>query len=101
MDKGQGATEYLLLLAMAVVVAGVAITLMTDFGGEARNEINEDWNAIPDDLYISVCGNEVAEAGEDCDKTDKKGKVCADLPGFSSGTLNCNRYCEFDTSGCA
>jgi hypothetical protein len=45
------------------------------------------------------CGNNVAEAGEQCDGTDLNGGTCAAL-GFDGGTLKCKAGCTFDTSSC-
>ncbi|MEM7813718.1 MAG: PGF-pre-PGF domain-containing protein [Candidatus Aenigmatarchaeota archaeon] len=47
----------------------------------------------------AVCGNNNAEAGEDCDGDDLKGRDCQDL-GYAGGALSCTDECEFDTSGC-
>ena len=47
-----------------------------------------------------VCGNGVAEGDEECDLTDLRSNICADLVTGSSGTLSCTAYCRFDTSGC-
>ena len=46
-----------------------------------------------------VCGNGVAEMGEDCDGGDLGGETCVSL-GFGGGTLACAGNCTFDTSGC-
>lgn len=46
-----------------------------------------------------VCGNDLLESGEECDKTRLGGTTCADL-GFDRGDLACDDDCHFDTSGC-
>lgn len=44
------------------------------------------------------CGNNVVEAGEECDGTDLDGQTC-ESRGYDAGTLSCNS-CNFDESGC-
>ena len=44
------------------------------------------------------CGNQTAEAGEDCDSPDLRNQTCATL-WRGSGELGCY-YCRWDTSGC-
>ncbi len=51
-------------------------------------------------ITISVCGNGVAEGGEDCDTTDVKSATCKSL-GYGGGKLTCNASCSYDTSVCA
>ena len=48
----------------------------------------------------AVCGNGIAETGEDCDGFDLGGATCQSL-GFDQGTLACGGLCGFDTSGCS
>lgn len=50
-------------------------------------------------IKISVCGNDVAEGGEDCDNADLAGKTCQSL-GYGGGTLTCDISCSFDASSC-
>jgi hypothetical protein len=47
-----------------------------------------------------VCGNSVAEAGEDCDGPDLGGGTCA-TEGFDYGSLLCTGSCTYDTTSCA
>ncbi len=47
------------------------------------------------------CGNDVLDAGEDCDGSDLGGQACADVdPSFVGGSLACAAGCTFDTAGC-
>lgn len=47
-----------------------------------------------------VCGNDLAEPGEDCDGIDLAGQDCI-TQGFDGGTLACQLDCaDFDDSGC-
>jgi hypothetical protein len=48
----------------------------------------------------AICGNDIKEGLEECDKTKLGGKACADL-GYTSGTLTCRPDCTFNTSNCA
>lgn len=50
-------------------------------------------------IKISVCGNSIAEGGEDCDTTDLKGATCQQM-GYTGGTLSCHISCSYDTSSC-
>jgi len=50
-------------------------------------------------VKISVCGNQIAEYGEDCDNSDLKGKSCKKL-GYDSGNLTCQADCSFNMRNC-
>jgi hypothetical protein len=45
------------------------------------------------------CGDDTANAGEDCDGSDLNGASCLSL-GADGGTLVCNTACQFDQSQC-
>lgn len=48
-----------------------------------------------------VCGDGVAEPGEECDGDDLAGLTCPDVdPMTAGGTLLCTAGCTFDSSGC-
>lgn len=49
---------------------------------------------------VAICGNNTAEAAEQCDGTDLRGATCASL-GLGAGTLACGPGCTYNTSGCA
>lgn len=46
------------------------------------------------------CGNNVTEAGEDCDGVDLGGNACTDVGSYTGGTLDCNANCTWDVTGC-
>ncbi len=46
------------------------------------------------------CGNDVVEAGEDCDGAELDGADCMSL-GFTGGRLACAADCTFDVSACS
>ncbi len=48
---------------------------------------------------ISVCGNDIKEGGEHCDRSQLGGKSCSDL-GYASGSLICTFACEFNSASC-
>jgi len=50
-------------------------------------------------VRISVCGDGVAEAPEDCDGSDLDGGTCITL-GYTGGTLSCDIACDFNTLSC-
>lgn len=56
-------------------------------------------NPINATVKVSVCGNNIAESGEDCDNADLRSKICTGL-GYSGGNLSCDISCSFDTSSC-
>lgn len=56
-------------------------------------------NPINATVKISVCGNNIAEGGEDCDNSDLRSRTCTGL-GYSSGNLACDISCSFDTTSC-
>lgn len=47
---------------------------------------------------LALCGNDIAEPGEDCDGLDLYGQSCSTL-GYDEGTLSCEE-CSFITSEC-
>jgi DNA-binding beta-propeller fold protein YncE len=47
----------------------------------------------------ALCGNGVADGGEDCDTADLAGNDCTTL-GHFGGALACNLDCTFNVSGC-
>ncbi len=51
-------------------------------------------------VKISVCGNNIYEAGESCDNTDFGGRSCSNY-GFNSGSLACNPDCTVNTASCS
>lgn len=51
-------------------------------------------------VKILVCGDEVREGWEECDRQDLGGASCSAL-GYGAGTLSCDPACEFDTSACS
>lgn len=47
----------------------------------------------------AICGNSIAEEGEQCDGPDLRGEDCTSF-GYSSGTLTCTPTCELDPRKC-
>ncbi|RLG21418.1 hypothetical protein DRN74_02540 [Candidatus Micrarchaeota archaeon] len=52
-----------------------------------------------EEVHKAICGNGVAEEGEDCDGEDLNGQSCQSL-GYDKGTLRCDANCHFDSSEC-
>ncbi|MCX7779094.1 MAG: lamin tail domain-containing protein [Patescibacteria group bacterium] len=69
--------------------------------GNGTCETGESSENCPQDCQLNqpVCGNNLKEEKEECDKTDLAGQTCMTL-GFVSGTLSCNNNCTFNTSQC-
>jgi len=59
----------------------------------------QDFGLIVTGNLDPVCGNGVAEAGEQCDGSDLGGESCVSQ-GFDGGALSCTNSCTFDTSAC-
>ena len=58
-------------------------------------------SGAPTTGQAGACGNDVLEAGEECDGAELGGKQCADVdPAYIGGTLACGASCTFDASGC-
>lgn len=73
--------------------------LDSDFDDYLSDELMVDvgWTRV---AQPAVCGNDVREAGEECDGNDLGGETCGGLLGCIGGTLTCDGNCEFDTSLC-
>jgi hypothetical protein len=50
-------------------------------------------------IRITVCGNGIKEAGEECDNADFGGQSCRSR-GYLSGGLSCSPACELVTTAC-
>lgn len=50
-------------------------------------------------VKISVCGNDIAEYGEDCDNADLGSGTCRGL-GYDAGILSCDIACDYVETGC-
>lgn len=50
-------------------------------------------------VKVSICGNDIIEGGEDCEKDNLNNQTCQSI-GFGPGTLSCDIACTFDTYGC-
>jgi hypothetical protein len=81
------------------VIAGVAggIIMFSQHRHDAAAQVS--WQVIESTVSITVCGNNIAEEGEECDGDDLRGETCASL-GFGNGPLSCTSACTFDTSAC-
>jgi hypothetical protein len=69
----------------------------SDFVGELRP--TPENSAGQGRSLVSLCGNEVIDAGEDCDGDDLDEQTCQ-TQGFAMGDLDCSQ-CHFDTSACS
>lgn len=66
--------------------------------GYGRIDAKATWDAVTQNT--AECGNNVKEAGEECDGTDLAGETCESL-GYGSGNLSCTSNCTYDVNGCA
>jgi hypothetical protein len=72
----------------------VLLSISTSFHVFADNS-----EIIDTTIKISVCGNSIAEGGEECDTSDLRGLSCWDLY-HESGNLECSPSCNYDESLC-
>ena len=74
----------------------------TAFISSADSQINEeltDWYDL-EELEKYICGNNIIEPGEVCDRTELGTESCI-TQGFDGGTLSCSNDCRsFNTSSC-
>jgi len=56
-------------------------------------------DTCPADCAEPDCGNGNLDLGEACDGSNLDGLSCTGL-GFPGGSLSCDAFCNFDTSGC-
>jgi hypothetical protein len=87
---------------MAVETAGNGMCPTTGDAASIQTRITTDSGDLAVLLSggsVSVCGDGVIEAGEQCDFNNLNGKTCQ-TQGFAGGTLTCGPGCAFDTSGC-
>lgn len=70
-------------------------------GCDPRCNVEEGWTCTEQSpsLCEEICGDQIILGDEECEAGLLNGATCNSL-GFESGTLSCNRSCEFDTSGC-
>lgn len=63
-------------------------------------EEGENFDNCPSDCDAGIiCGDGIAEGGEQCDLGDLNGATCQSQ-GFDDGTLACTSECTFDTAAC-
>lgn len=67
------------------------------YGGSTSVSSSSSSGSVP----TGICGNAIAEQGEQCDGSDLFGNTCATVgKDFNAGTLACTKSCLFDTAGC-
>jgi len=88
--KDDGQRMFYVLCPMFLVVFIILLALLS---GSVYASVQEASTSI------TVCGNNIKEAGEQCDRTDLGGQTCVGL-GYVGGTLSCKADCTFNTSAC-
>jgi len=73
------------------------ILTCTGLGGSVQRDVSVTVVGTP--LSEPLCGNNILETSELCDRQDLNGQSCESL-GYSGGTLLCNSRCTFDTALC-
>lgn len=70
------------------------------FSFDAKYTEASSTSSVNATVKVSVCGNNTIENGEECERNgDLNGKTCVSL-GYTSGTLDCDVSCSFNTSSC-
>lgn len=89
--------KYTLALATCLILLTLDGVFLT-YGGSVAlaQDATQRVNAT---VKLSICGNGVAEGGEECDQNDLVGKTCVSK-GYTSGTLSCDTACSYDVSAC-
>ncbi len=82
-----------------VLLALFFITALPVFLLSARNVFGQSSSTINATVKISICGNEVKEGGEECDRDDLGGASCRSL-GFDTGGLTCDIACDYEKAEC-
>ena len=77
-----------------MILVVVAFALFAD-----SNVVESSANSKFKIEILSLCGNNIAESGEECDGTDLGGNSCVGK-GFSGGSISCNVGCTLNTSMC-
>jgi hypothetical protein len=85
------------LILKAFFLCLILFLFSTKIYAQGKHSGSEDVEAVVD---LSVCGDNVAEGNEDCDKSDLNNKTCGSL-GYQSGDLSCDISCEFDIASCS
>ncbi len=82
-----------------VLLALFFLTALPVFLLSARNVFGQSSSRINATVKISICGNEVKEGGEECDRDDLGGASCRSL-GFDTGDLTCDIACDYEKAEC-
>lgn len=81
---------------MRTYILIISIVFLFLFKGIIRASSSQTINTS---IKLSVCGNNIAEYGEDCDNDDLRNYQCLTL-GYAGGHLSCDINCSFRVSSC-
>ncbi len=84
---------------LSVLLFLVAISLALFFFMLPKNILADSNSSVIMKVKILVCGDELKEGWEQCDRGDLGGQSCVSL-GYGGGVLSCDPACEFNTSAC-
>ena len=84
---------YFFLLSLTVSVFFANFLL---FFSVAKANIS---GVITTTVAVGVCGNNIVELGENCDRSSLDGQTCQSL-GYDEGVLSCTVGCDFNVSEC-
>src|SRR3990172_7329217 len=80
----------LIILTVILVRAGIY--------SKIRGQYSES-QQVNATIQLSICGNETAEGGEECDTNDLNDQTCESL-GYAGGSLSCDLACDFERGLC-
>jgi hypothetical protein len=92
-DSGSVASSDALRVLRKAVGQNLTLTCQC---GEGTDTCSED---LAECLAQPECGNQILEAGEECEANDLDGASCG-LVGFAGGTMRCSAGCLLDTDDC-
>lgn len=69
------------------------------FGSFFLKKVKADNLSTSVTVSITLCGNNIKEAGEECDGSDLDSQTCV-TKGYVGGTLICNANCTFNANSC-
>lgn len=90
-----------ILVFIAIIFIGILLLLVQIWISQDEKEKSVK-GAITASVVVkgkSICGNNVLEDGELCDKSQLNNKKCTDFK-FDAGNLTCNPNCTFNLSKC-
>ena len=91
MSESRKTPIFIILLLFILTAVGTAVFSIHSVWAQT--------SGVTATVRIIVCGNEVVDGDEECDRDSLNGQTCAGL-GYDGGALSCDAVCDFDISNC-